>query len=97
MTNEQKLRYAQKTGGMVGRMLTSISGDLVTLDKTFWNGYSYTFIFNISERVGTLYYKQIFTLSVLTTITSGIVKNAEDNQKLPAVFHMINKLESMTK
>jgi hypothetical protein len=96
MTREQKLRYAQKTGGMVGRMMTAITGNLFTLDKVYWSGNTYSFLLNISERTNTIYYKQIITLPVLSAI---ILEASEDyeTKDLPPVFHMISKLETLTK
>lgn len=96
MTNTEKLRYAQKTGGMVGRMMTAITGNLFTLDKVFWTGNTYSFIFHINERVATIYYKQIITLPTLSTIISDASKDYS-SKDLPAVFHMVNKLSTLTK
>ena len=96
MTREQKLRYAQKTGGMVGRMMTAITGNLFTLDKVLWTGNTYSFVYHISERVRTVYYKQIITLPVLSIIIVEAAKDYE-NKDLPPVFHMITKLENLTK
>jgi hypothetical protein len=96
MTREQKLRYAQKTGGMVGRMMTAITGNLFTLDKALWTGNTYSFIYHINERVSSIYYKQIITLPVLAAITLEASKDY-DFKDLPPVFHMISKLENLTK
>jgi hypothetical protein len=96
MTREQKLRYAQKTGGMVGRMMTAITGNLFTLDKVYWSGNTYSFLLNISERTNTIYYKQIITLPVLSAITLEASKDYE-TKDLPPVFHMLTKLENLTK
>ena len=96
MTIPEKLRYAQKTGGMIGRMMTKVTGNLFTLDKVFWSGNTYSFLFHINERVGSIYYKQIITLPVMQEIVLDASKghNAED---LPAVFHMVTKLTTLTK
>lgn len=94
MTREQKLRYAQKTGGMLGRMMTSTTGNLFTLDKVYWAGNTYAFTFNVSERVGSIYYKQIITLPVLSAITLDASKDY-DFKDLPPVFHMIFKLTTL--
>ena len=96
MTREQKLRYAQKTGGMVGRMMTAITGNLFTLDKVYWAGNTYSFIFNVSERVGNIYYKQIITLPVLLAIIIDASKDYSTEQ-LPPVFNMVTKLDLLTK
>ena len=96
MTREQKLRYAQKTGGMVGRMMTAITGNLFTLDKVYWSYHTYYFVFNISERTNIVYYKQIISTSVLYYIILEASKDYE-TKDLPSVFHMITKLENLTK
>ena len=96
MTIPEKLCYAQKTGGMIGRMMTKITGNLFTLDKVFWSGNTYSFLFHINERVGTIYYKQIITLPVMQEIVLEASKEY-DFKDLPPVFHMITKLTALTK
>ena len=61
MTREQLLRYAQLTGGMLGRQLALSNNSQYTLDKVYWAGNTYVFIFNVDANIFS--YKQNIKLT----------------------------------
>ena len=98
MTNQQLLRYARLTGGMLGRSMTKSTGKQFTLDRVRWAGNTYSFIYNVED--GIFNCKQILKLSTIANMYSLALKQAEKvntSEQLPAVLHMILKLQQLTK
>ncbi len=97
MTREQLLRYAQLTGGMFGQSMTSTTGNLFTLDKVYWSGNTYIFVYNVVDYIYS--YKHVIKLSTIHAMCKEIsdeLYSTDPNADLPAVFNMAFKLHQLT-
>jgi hypothetical protein len=85
-TRKDRLAYASKIGGMLAKQQTKVTGFLVTLDRSFWNGNSYTWTFNVNE--GGYCHKQL--------VTSKTILAMFDSQGVPEIpiHHMLTKLHN---
>ena len=98
MTNQQLSRYAQLTGGMLGRSMTKSTGKQFTLDRVRWAGNTYAFVYNVEDRIFNC--KHILKLSTLANMYSLAMEHAKElksSEQPPAVVHMILKLHQLTK
>lgn len=97
MTREQLLRYAQKTGGMFGRQLAIANNANYTLDRVYWTGNTYTFIYNVDAL--TFSFKKSIKLpdaKALCNTAMALAKEVDTAVEAPAAFNMITKLHTLT-
>lgn len=97
MTREQLLRYAQKAGGMFGQEMTKVTDAHFTLDRTYWTGNTYCFIYHVQD--GNFYYKQVMKLPIIVAMCDSAMSIAHETDPtvvpLPA-FNMMRKLHQLT-
>ena len=97
MTREQLLRYAQKAGGMFGQEMTKVTDAHFTLDRTYWTGNTYCFVYHVQD--GSFYYKQVMKLPIIVSMCDSAMSIAYETDPtaipLPA-FNMMRKLHQLT-
>jgi hypothetical protein len=81
-----RLAYAGKIGGLLAQRQTDFLGFQVTLDRSYWNGGSYTWVFNVNE--GGYHHKQL--------VTSKTILAMFDEMGVPEIpiHHMLTKLHN---
>ena len=97
MTREQLLRYAQKAGGMFGQEMAKVTDAHFTLDRTYWTGNTYCFVYHVQD--GSFYYKQVMKLPIIVSMCDSAMSIAHETDPtaipLPA-FNMMRKLHQLT-
>jgi hypothetical protein len=88
MTRKGRLAYANKIGGMLARRQTELLKiATVTLDRSYWNGGSYTWMFNVNEKGYS--HKQLVTSKTMLAMFNSLTETP-----VATIHYMLIKLDS---